>query len=262
MAEGEFKPKIIGFLCNWCSYAGADLAGVSRFQYPPAIRIIRVMCSGRVDPGLIFDAFANGADGVFVGGCHLGDCHYLEGNYYAERKLKLTKKLLAKTGLDPGRLRLEWVSASEGERFASIMREFAQYITEQGPNPIAGKEPEKTILSNVIAARATVSDFRMRAIVTKELKIVEHGNVYDMKKTQEEFDEFMDDALNVEFTRHQIMQLLSGGPLSVKDLSAKLEKPAYEVLDNIVILRKNNKIALQTIENFTPKYVALNGGGD
>jgi coenzyme F420-reducing hydrogenase delta subunit len=262
MADGEFKPKIIGFLCNWCSYAGADLAGVSRFQYPPAIRIIRVMCSGRVDPNLIFEAYMNGADGVFVGGCHLGDCHYLEGNYYAERKLKMTKKVLERTGLDAGRFRLEWVSASEGERFASIMNEFARQIAELGPSPIAGKESDQGILNNVRAAQAMVADFRLRAIVTKELKIVESGNVYGIQKSQEEFDEFFDDAINVEFTRHQIMQLLNEGPLSVKDISAKLDKPPDEVLDNIVILRKNNQIALQGIENFTPKYVSLLGGGD
>ena len=262
MTEGEFKPKIIGFLCNWCSYAGADLAGVSRLQYPSAIRIIRVMCSGRVDPSLVFEALANGADGVFVGGCHLGDCHYLEGNYYAERKLKMTKKILERTGLDAGRFRLEWVSASEGERFASIMNEFAQQVTELGPSPIAGAEPNQDILTNIKAAQAMVADFRLRAIVTKEWKIVESGNVYGIQKSQEEFDEFFDDAINVEFTRHQIMQLLNEGPLTVKDISAKLNKPPHEVLDNIVILRKNNQIALQSIENFVPKYVSLVGAGD
>ncbi len=125
--------KLIGFMCNWCCYAGADLAGVSRFQYPPNIRIIRVMCSGRVDPELILDTFLYGADGVFIGGCHLGDCHYLEGNYYAEKKVEMAKRLLKAAGVEPERLRLEWISASEGERFAEVIREFTEEIKELGP---------------------------------------------------------------------------------------------------------------------------------
>jgi coenzyme F420-reducing hydrogenase delta subunit len=129
-----FEPKILGFLCNWCCYAGADLAGVSRFQYPPNMRIIRVMCSGRVDPAHIFRAFSTGQDAVFIGGCHLNDCHYVtHGNYDALAMVYICKKLLKNIGLDPERLRLEWVSAGEGIRFASIMNEFVPKIEQLGP---------------------------------------------------------------------------------------------------------------------------------
>ena len=107
MSKDDFEPLILGFACNWCTYAGADLAGVSRFQYPPNIRTIRVMCSGRVDPTFILKAFAMGVDGVFVGGCHPGDCHYIEGNYKTRRRIELTKKLLYDLGIEPERLRLE-----------------------------------------------------------------------------------------------------------------------------------------------------------
>ncbi len=135
MAAGpEFKPKIIGFLCNWCCYGGADLCGVSRFQYPPYLRVIRVMCSGRVDLKFILQSFLEGADGVFVGGCHLNDCHYVtEGNYDALSMSKLCNFLLEHTGINPKRFRLEWVSAGEGSRFASIMNEFSMSIKQQGP---------------------------------------------------------------------------------------------------------------------------------
>ncbi|MGB9846959.1 MAG: hydrogenase iron-sulfur subunit, partial [Desulfotomaculales bacterium] len=135
MAAGpEFKPGIIGFLCNWCCYAGADLAGVSRLQYPPYIRVIRVMCSGRVDLAHVFRAFSNGADGVFIGGCHLNDCHYnTEGNYDALNMVQLGKKLLAHIGIHPERLRLEWVSAGEGIRFAEIMNDFGNIVKRLGP---------------------------------------------------------------------------------------------------------------------------------
>ena len=131
-----FEPKIIGFCCNWCSYAGADLAGVSRFQYPPPIRIIRVMCSGRVDPTFILKALEMGADGVLIAGCHPGDCHYMSGNYKTERRILLLKKVLEQLGIEKERIRLEWVSASEGARFAEVVTDFTQTIKNLGPNPI------------------------------------------------------------------------------------------------------------------------------
>jgi coenzyme F420-reducing hydrogenase delta subunit/ferredoxin len=133
-AEGTFKPKILGIICNWCCYGGADLCGVSRFQYPTYIRLIRVMCSGRVDLKHILLAFSNGADAMFVGGCHINDCHYNpEGNYDALSMASLCKKLLEHIGINPKRLRLEWVSAGEGIRFAQIMNEFAREVEALGP---------------------------------------------------------------------------------------------------------------------------------
>lgn len=135
MAAGPmFEPRILGFLCNWCCYAGADLAGVSRFQYPPNMRVIRLMCSGRVDPAHVFRAFMTGQDAVFIGGCHLNDCHYVtHGNYDALAMVHVCKKLMEHIGLNPERLKLEWVSAGEGIRFAGIMNEFVPRVKELGP---------------------------------------------------------------------------------------------------------------------------------
>ena len=139
--KNGFEPKIIGFLCNWCSYAGADLAGVSRIQYPPNIRIIRVMCSGRIDPVFVLKAFKDGADGVLVAGCHLpSDCHYISGNFKAARRINLLKKILEEFGIEPERVRLEWVSASEGDKFATVVRDMVKEIKELGPNPLRSKE--------------------------------------------------------------------------------------------------------------------------
>lgn len=132
----NFEPRILGFLCNWCSYAGADLAGVSRFQYPPNIRVIRVMCSAKVDPLYVMKALLNGIDGVLIAGCHPGECHYVRGNYYARRRAIMLRKLLEVIGLEPERLRLEWVSASEGTIFAEVVKDFTQAIRSLGPNPL------------------------------------------------------------------------------------------------------------------------------
>jgi F420-non-reducing hydrogenase iron-sulfur subunit len=128
-----FEPRIIGFLCNWCSYSGADLAGVSRIPSAPNLRSVRVMCTGRVDATFVLRAFELGADGVLISGCHPGDCHYAEGNYKAMRRVALLKMVLKANGIDPRRLRIEWVSASEGEKFARVVNEFTTQVRELGP---------------------------------------------------------------------------------------------------------------------------------
>jgi F420-non-reducing hydrogenase iron-sulfur subunit len=129
-----FEPKIVGFLCNWCSYTGADLAGTSRMKYPPNVRIIRVMCSGRVDPTFVLKSFEQGADGVLIAGCHPpGDCHYINGNYKTFRRFPIMKKLLSQLGIEEGRLRLEWVSAAEGEKFQRVVTDITEEVRKLGP---------------------------------------------------------------------------------------------------------------------------------
>lgn len=154
-AKYGFEPKILGFLCNWCCYAGADLAGVSRYQYPTNIRVIRVMCSGRVDPQFIFRAFSKGIDGVLIGGCWLGECHYAsDGNYNALEMTNMAKRLMGHLGLSPERLRIEWVSASEGIRFAEIITDFTGKLKKLGPLGIGeGKDKEQLRLDLELAQR-------------------------------------------------------------------------------------------------------------
>ena len=132
MAE-EFEPKIVAFLCKWCSSAGSDLAGVSRMEYPPSVIPITVMCSGSVSPLYIFSAFNKGADGVLVSGCHPGDCHYIKGNFYARRRIALVKKLLEFIGLEPQRFQMSWVSAAEGTKYTQINKDFVQELKPLGP---------------------------------------------------------------------------------------------------------------------------------
>ncbi len=128
-----FEPKIVAFFCNWCTYLAADLAGTSRLRYAPNIRVVRVMCSGRVDPQFVLEAFAQGADGVLIGGCHPNDCHYQEGNYKALRRYHLLRRLLEQMGVEPERFRLEWISASEGERLRHVVNEMVQQVRALGP---------------------------------------------------------------------------------------------------------------------------------
>ncbi len=133
MPDKNYEPKIVAFFCNWCTYTAADLAGVSRLKYAPNVKVIRIMCSGRVDPQFILQAFASGADGVLIGGCHPGDCHYSEGNYKMLRRFRLLKRMLHSLGIDEERFRLEWISASEGEKVKSVINDMVDKLKVLGP---------------------------------------------------------------------------------------------------------------------------------
>lgn len=139
-SSGEFQPKIIAFLCNWCSYGAADLAGVSRMAYPPNIRIIRIPCTGRMSPKFILEAFRRGADGVWVSGCHPGDCHYIAGNFHARRIFTLLNNFYNYLGLEPGRLHFSWISSAEGEKFARVATEVVEAVKDVGPSDRFAKD--------------------------------------------------------------------------------------------------------------------------
>lgn len=225
----EFKPRILGFLCNWCCYGGADLCGVSRFQYPPYLRVIRVMCSGRVDPSFILRAFSNGTDGVFVGGCHLNDCHYnTEGNYDALSVMHLCKMLLQRIGVNPARLRLEWVSAGEGVRFAEIMNDFSTEIKMLGP------------LGESEGLKRKDLSFRLEAAtkLVPYIKLVERERLRVRFSTEEEYRNFFaSDELNRLFEQTvgdklaiaQIVSLLRDGPLTTAEIAKTLGLPPSKV---------------------------------
>ncbi|MBE0516610.1 MAG: hydrogenase iron-sulfur subunit [Methanophagales archaeon] len=246
--------RLVGFLCNWCCYAGADLAGVSRFQYPPNVRIIRVMCSGRVDPVIILDAFLYGADGVFVGGCHPGDCHYLQGNYYAEKKIEMASRLLREAGVEPKRLRLEWVSASEGARFATIIKEFTDEIKALGPVTFEKEAME--------AACLAAADYRLRIVATKERELLEEGNKYGEVFTRHEMDRLLDDLVREDYEVKRILLRLKE-PMSVKELASELNLRPNIVLRHILDLKRYELVDLHEIRDHTPRYIAreLSEGG-
>jgi F420-non-reducing hydrogenase iron-sulfur subunit len=144
-----FEPRIVAFFCNWCTYTAADLAGISRMKYAPNVRVIRVMCSGRVDPQFVLDAFARGADGVLIGGCHPGDCHYQNGNYKALRRMRLLRRVLEQMGVEDARFRLEWISASEGDKVRTVINEMVDEVRGLGPLRLA--PPPETFGEEVAA---------------------------------------------------------------------------------------------------------------
>ncbi len=252
----SFEPKILGFLCNWCSYAGADLAGVSRIQYPPNIRVIRVMCSGRVDPVFVLEGLLIGLDGVIVMGCHLGDCHYIDGNYEEKNKIDLLTIALEMIGL-ADRFRLEWVSASEGVRFGQVVTEFTEQIKKVGPSPLSGSNPDLKLRDDLEALKRTFDDIRLRALVGRQRTITEFGNVYDKLIETERYDSEIDEALKSEIMRNKILMKLEKDSLSVKELSKLLDIDSNVILKQIIALKAKNLIDFDRIDEITPYYHAI-----
>ena len=257
--QGRFEPDILGFLCNWCSYASADLAGVSRMQYPPNVKVIRVMCSARVDPTIILEAFIQGLDGVMVLGCHLGTCHYLTGNYYTERRMKTTKKVLKNVGLSPERLLVDWVSAAEGERFATLVREFTEKVRKVGP---LGKETDldfERLKTRLTAAKEALAQERIRWLVDREMELVEEKNVFGEKIPQEEFDQLMLQTIEKEFAKRRILLSIEKDALSIKEIAQRVGTSAREVLRNMISLESAGLVSVVGIEGNSPKYRRAGG---
>jgi F420-non-reducing hydrogenase iron-sulfur subunit len=242
----EFKPTIIGFLCNWCCYGGADLCGVSRFQYPPYLRVIRLMCSGRVDLAFIFRAFAQKADAVFIGGCHLNDCHYNpEGNYDAMGNTLMAKRILEKIGVNPERLRLEWVSAGEGVRFAEIMNDFSAKVKKLGPLGSSEGVPVAELSSRL----------RMTEELVPYIKLVERERLRVPVRTEDgykaffgsrEFDELFNELILDKLVMSRIMGCLRKQPVAPIELAGRLDLEPAEVSRHLRHLTERGLVKFDT----------------
>ncbi len=246
-----FEPKILSFLCNWCAYAGADLAGISRFQYPPNTRVIRVMCSGRVDPAFIPRAFLVGYDGVMVLGCHPGDCHYLTGNYQAERKIDLTRKLLEMAGIGSERLLLDWVSAGEGERFSQVVRQFVEKVRGLGPFPL-----DQGMGERLQAVKTSLEGEKIRWMVGKAPELMEKENVYGERVDAERVGEVLETTVREELRKNRILIFLEAGTMTAKEISKKLNLSLKKTLPLLVSLVGEGRIGFDpSEESHYPRYV-------
>lgn len=248
----QFEPSILAFLCNWCAYAGADLAGISRLQYPPNIRVIRVMCSGRVDPVFILEGFITGFDGVMVLGCHPGDCHYLTGNYQCEKRIMVTKKLFQLSYFNHERLYLDWVSAGEGQRFAELVTQFVNKIKGLGPLRIS-----EFLNRKLYAIKSVLEGERFRWLVGKGQELVEEGNVYGEKVSQEKMDEVMNEACTSEYWKNMISLTLREKPLTTEGIAKNLGIDVKNAYSYIVELLGENRLDYAPGHGITPKYINM-----
>ncbi len=247
-----FEPHIVGILCNWCSYAGADLAGISRIQYPTNIRVVRVMCPGRVDPQLVLYTLAEGADGVLALGCHPGDCHYQSGNLEAVQKFEALLKVLKAVGLD-GRFDYKWVSASEGQLFAETVTDFTEGIRALGPTPVT---EDDAIQFRLKAAQREMGDFRLRWLVGRQRQILKDGDVYGQERSQEEWDEMMDKVLRDQFIRAQIIERTMQSPASVEDMAQVIDADTVDIFRHVQRLRGQGLVLMSGHRGQSPLYKA------
>jgi hypothetical protein len=210
-----------------------------------------------MDPAVVLEMFEKGADAVMLAGCKPPDCHFVEGNLHAERAVKMLKKLIVLTGLEPERVGLLWYSPLEERSFNQSVTEFSQEIAKFGASPLKDAKPESPVMINVLAAKNAASEFRLRVLLGREKELTEGVNVYSEKLTQEEFDMLLDDVVQDEFIRYKIHLLTKTKPLSVKDLAQTMEMKPAAVLKQIVNMRRKNMIALDSVEGTTPLYKAL-----
>jgi coenzyme F420-reducing hydrogenase delta subunit len=253
-ATGDFEPRILGFLCNWCSYAGADMAGVSRFQYPPNLRVVRVMCSGRVDPAFVLRAFSRGIDGVMILGCHPGDCHYATGNYYARDRAQVLAQLLDLIGLHADRLLLDWVSAGEGERFATMVSDFTERIVDLGPLGEGEGLASDELRVRLAAANRVVEDERVKWLVGRKREMLDKGDVYGQKADPEAFSALLECSVADEYLRSRLLLLTADRALSVKEMALVTGVSPKKVLPHVAILEQAGLMTMVGIEGRSPKY--------
>jgi F420-non-reducing hydrogenase iron-sulfur subunit len=249
------KPKIVCFACNW-TFSEQELA-VSRIRKVANVNVVRVLCIGRIDPVTVLDTFIKGVDGVLLIGCAPPDCHFVEGNIYAELTVNVLKKLLALADLGPERLEILWVSPLEEVRFTKIIEQIAGQLEKLGPSPLAGQKCDESILENVSAAKNAVADFRLRALIGREKELTQTANVYGERVSREEFDALLDKVVKAEFIRHKVLLLTMKKPFSVKELAKALNMKPAVVLRHILNMRGNGMIALASVEGTTPLYKAL-----
>jgi F420-non-reducing hydrogenase iron-sulfur subunit len=249
--SNAFEPKIMGFLCNWCSYAGADTAGISRFQYPANLRIMRTMCTGRVDPMYILKALQKGYDGVLVFGCHPGDCHYLEGNIYAAKRIELARYLLEISGIDQDRLHLRYVSATEGQQFAEYVTELTELLRELGP-----LDHEQMAIRLAAVSRA-VMNADLRWLVGMQRQLTERENVYHERLDPVAYDQLVRSYAEEEYQRDLIYETMQAGPQTVRQIAARTGLPIYTISLRLNDLEKISLVNILGHEGTSPKFGIL-----
>ena len=252
------EPRILVFLCNWCANTGVNPFEGSEANYPPNFRIIRVICSGSIDPTYILTAFEGDSDGVLVTGCQPGKCHYQAGNFQAKYKVLIVKKILKEIGLDTRRLRAEWISPSDNERFRALISEFSKDLKSLDPVSIESDPDLKKFLSY---GKEIISDFRLRWLISRARNLLEIGNAYGEKIPNDEFEGLLEDIIDQELLRVKILNLIKEKGLTANEIASKLSIPTEQVMEHLVKLNDEHKVTF-SVENHTAVFIKAGGGSE
>jgi len=253
MILNSIKPKIVCFVCNFIEQ---ELA-VSGIQKIARVNVVNVACIGRLDPVIVLETFIKGVDGVLIVGCAPPDCHFIEGNIYAQSTVNALKKLFALADLEPERLQLRWVSPIEEVSFTKILVDFLEQLERLGPSPLSKEKYSAKVFENILAAKSAAADFRLRAWIGKEAKLTRNGNIYGDRISIEEFDTLFADVIKAEFFRHKLLLLTKKKPSSVKELAEMLNMKPATVFRHILNMRRKGVIILDHVEGTTPLYRAV-----
>ncbi len=246
------------FVCDWAVNPN-EISDETLSTLPTEFSLVKVKCVGRVDPTIVFEAFIQGLDGVVILGCHPGDCHFITGNYYTEKRAAMIQRILEVLEISPERLLVDWISPAEGERLAGLLRDFSEKVVELGPLGSEASLESGELSQRLSASKGALADDRLRWLVGRERELIEEGNVFGERLPQEEFDRVMDESIRKEYQRNRILQSLKENALTIREMAEVVGLPPREVLRNLVALESDGLVSVTEIDGSSPRYRKIGG---
>jgi len=252
------KRRVSLFVCDWAVNPN-EISDETLSNLPADFSLVKVKCVGRVDPIIIFEAFIQGLDGVMILGCHPGDCHFITGNYYTEKRAAMIQRILEVLEISPERLLVDWISPAEGERLAGLLRDFSEKVVELGPLGSEASLDLSELSQRLSASKGALADDRLRWLVGRERELIEEGNVFGERLPQEEFDRVMDESIRKEYQRNRILRSLGEDALTVREMAEVVGLPPREILRNLVALESDGLVSVADIDGSSPRYRKIGG---
>jgi coenzyme F420-reducing hydrogenase delta subunit len=252
------KRRVSLFVCDWAVNPN-EISDETLSSLPADFSFVKVKCVGRVDPIIIFEAFIQGLDGVMILGCHPGDCHFITGNYYTEKRAAMIQRILEVLEISPERLLVDWISPAEGERLAGLLRDFSEKVVELGPLGSEASLESGELSQRLSASKGALADDRLMWLVGRERELIEEGNVFGERLPQEEFDRVMDESIRKEYQRNRILRSLGENALTVREMAEVVGLPPREILRNLVALESDGLVSVADIDGSSPRYRKIGG---
>ncbi len=247
------KRRVSLFVCDWAVNPN-EISDETLSNLPADFSLVKVKCVGRVDPTVVLEAFIQGLDGVMILGCHLGDCHFITGNYYTEKRAAMIKRIMESLEISPERLLVDWISPAEGERLAGLLRDFTEKVVELGPLGSEANLELGELSQRLFASKGALADDRLRWLVGRERELIEEGNVFGERLPQEEFDRVMLESIRKEYQKSRILLSLEGGDFTIREMANKVGLSPRDVLKNLIVLEHDGQVSVARIDGNSPRY--------